>query len=179
VHKVTYYNETSGRIRFVDEIFRNLIESNFSDLRGLTVDASVPVPQQLVNEIIAAVIQGNANIHDFEAIVHRQNRVSINLKTPLWPWPLELKLRLDDRVDFSGSPKIRAWLESNILLARIGSSLKALPAGISIHHDQVLADIESFLSTPEQKRLLGWIRSVEIKTDEGKMIFDIKILVDE
>lgn len=163
----------------MDEIFQKLIDSNFSDLRGLTVDASIPVPQQLVNEIIAPAIQGNPNISDFEVTVQRQNRVSINLKTPLWLWPLELKLRLDNQVDFSGSPKIRAWLESKVLLARIGSFLKALPAGISIHNNLVVVDIRSFLSGPEQRRILEWIRSVEIKTEEGKMIFDIKILVDE
>jgi hypothetical protein len=162
----------------VDDIFRRLIDSNFSDLRGLTAEVSIPVPQQLVNEVIAAVRQGGGRLEDFEVLVHRQNRVSINLKTPLWPWPLELKLRLDNRVDFGGSPKIRARLENKVLLARFGSLLNVLPAGIRIHEDQIILDVESFLSTPEQKRILELIRSVEIKTDEGQVIFDIKVNVD-
>lgn len=162
----------------MDEIFRELIESNFSDLRGLTAHASIPVPQQLVNEIILAAIQDHSKIRDFEVLIHRQNRVSINLKTALWPWPVELKLRLDTRVDFSGSPKIRARLENKVLLARIGSLLNVLPAGIHIREGQIILDVESFLSVPEQSRILELIRSVEIKTEEGKVIVDVKIAVD-
>jgi hypothetical protein len=162
----------------VDEIFRELIESNFSDLRGLTVDASIPVPQQLVNEIILAAIQDHSKIRDFEVLIHRQNRVSINLKTSLWPWPVELKLRLDNQVEFSGSPKITAWLETKVLLARIGSLLNVLPAGVRLREDQIILDVKSFLSTAQQQRILELIRSVEIKTEEGKVIFDVKIAVD-
>jgi len=46
----------------MEEIFRRIVEDNFSDLKGLTVDASIPVPGQLVNQIIAAALQGNKNI---------------------------------------------------------------------------------------------------------------------
>ena len=52
----------SARMASMDEIFKKLIDSNFSDLNGLTVDASVPVPQYIVNEIIEAALQGNKNI---------------------------------------------------------------------------------------------------------------------
>jgi hypothetical protein len=163
----------------MDEIFRKVIHNNFSDLEGLTIDASIPVPEHFINEIIVAAIRGNSKISDCKVSVSRQNRVSVNLKTPVWPWPLELKLRLDSVVDFRSSPRIRAWLENKVFLARIGSFLKALPAGITIQDDQVVVDIESFLSMPEQKRILELVRSVQIKTEEGKVIFDVRIEVNE
>jgi hypothetical protein len=160
----------------MDEIFRKVINNNFSDLEGLTVDASIPVPEHMINEMITAAIQSNSNISYCKVSVSQHNRVSVNLKTPLWPWPLELKLRLKNVVDFTRSPKFIAWLENKVLLARIASFL-TLPAGISIRDDQVVVDIGSFLSTPEQKRILELVRSVEIKTEEGKVIFDVKIEV--
>jgi hypothetical protein len=92
-----------------------------------------------------------------------------------------LKLKLDKSVDFASfsSPKIRAWLENNILLGRLGSFFNALPEGVKIYGEQIVLDVGSFLQKPEQKRMLDLVKSVGIRTEEGKMILDVKISVDE
>jgi hypothetical protein len=36
----------------MDEIFEKTIGNEFSDLKGLTVDASIPVRQHIINELI-------------------------------------------------------------------------------------------------------------------------------
>ena len=169
----------SARMASMDEIFQKIIDSNFSDLKGLTVDASVPVPQYIVNEIIEAALQGNKNIEYCRVSIGEQNRISVKLKTTLWPWPLDLKLRLFKSVDLARSPRIRASLENNILLGKLGSFLKALPKGINLYGNQVVVDIQSFLSTPELKKFLDLIKSAEINTEEGKVILDVKIRVDK
>ncbi len=164
----------------MDKIFQKLIDSNFSDLKGLSVDATVPVPQYLVNEILAAALEGNKNIESCQVSIHEQNRVSANVKTTLLPWSLNLKLKLDKSVDFASfsSPKIRAWLENNILLGRLGSFFNALPEGIKLYGSQIVIDITSFLQTPDQRRMLDLVKSVEIQTEEGKVILDAKIEID-
>jgi hypothetical protein len=81
-------------------------------------------------------------------------------------------------VDFTGSPKFRASLENNVLLGKLGALFKALPAGINISGNQVIVDIRSFLDTPEQRIILDLIKSIEIRTESGKVIFDIKIKVE-
>jgi hypothetical protein len=53
-----------------------------------------------------------------------------------------------------------------------------LPDGIRIYGDQVVLDLGAFLRTPEQKRLLDPVKSVEIETEEGKVILDVKIRID-
>lgn len=162
----------------MDEIFRKLIEDNFSDLAGLTVDASIPVPEHIVNEIIEAALRGNKNINDCRVSIRGQNKISVNLKTPLWPWPINLTLRFERSVDFTGNPKIRASLENNVLLGKLGSLFNALPDGVNIHGDQVIIDVQSFLGTPEQRKMFGLIQSVEIRTEQAKLIFDVKIKVE-
>ena len=163
----------------MEDIFKKLIDSNFSDLNGLTVDASVPVPQYIVNEIIEVALQGNKNIEYCRVSIGGQNRVSVKLKTTMLPWSLDLKLRLFKSVDLARSPRIRASLENNILLGKLGSFFKALPKGINLYGNQVVVDIQSFLSTPEQKKFLDLIESAEINTEEGKVILDVKIRVDK
>jgi len=162
----------------MEEIFQRVIENNFSELSGLTVDASVPVPEQLVNEIIEAALQGNKNIESCQVSIGGQNKVTLKLKTTILPWPLDLRLKLFKSVDLARSPRIRASLENNLLLGKLGSFFKALPEGIKLYYSQVVVDIGAFLSTPEQRRILGLIRSAEINTEEGKLILDVHVRVD-
>jgi hypothetical protein len=169
----------SARMASMDEIFQKIIDSNFSDLKGLTVDASIPVPQYIINELIKAALRGNKNIEYCRVSIGEQNRVSINLKTSMWPWPLDLKMKLFRSVDLTRSPRFRASLENNLLLGKLGSFFKAFPEGINLYGNQVVVDIQSFLSTPEQKKILDLIKSAEINTEEGKAILDAKIRVDE
>ena len=162
----------------MDEIFRKLIDSNFSDLAGLTVDASVPVPEQLVNEMIESALRGNKNIRECHVSIHDRNKVSVNLKTPLWLWSINLKMQLEGAVDFTGSPKFRIWLENHVLLGKLGAVFKMLPEGVSVQSNQAIMDIQSFLETPEQRKMLELVKSVQVRTEPGKVILDIKIRVE-
>ena len=164
----------------MDKIFEKIINNNFSDLKGTIVDATIPIPEYLINELIEATLQGNKNINSCKMSIHGQNRVDVNLKTSLLPWSLNLKLKLDNSVDFASfsSPKIRAWLENNILLGKLGSFFNALPGGVKLYGNQIVVDIPSFLQTPEQRRILDLVKTVDIRTEEGKIILDVKIEVD-
>jgi hypothetical protein len=161
----------------MDEIFQKIIDNNFSDLKGLTVDASISVPQYIVNEIIEVALQGNKNIDYCRVSIGGQNRVSVKLKTTMLPWPLDLKLKLFRLVDLARSPRIRASLENNLLLGKLGAFFKALPNGVKLYGNQVVVDVGSFLPTQGQK-YLETVKSAEINTEEGKVILDVKIKVD-
>jgi hypothetical protein len=163
----------------MDNIFRKLIDNNFSDLAGLTVDASIPVPEHIVNEFIGLALRGNKNIKHCFVSINNQNNVLVSLRTPLWLWPIHLKLKLERSVDLSGSPKIRASLENNVLLGKLGALFKALPAGINISGKQVIVDIRSFLDTPEQRKMLDLFKSIEVRTEIAKVIFEVKIKIEQ
>ena len=163
----------------MEQIFRRVIDGNFSELNGLIVAASIPMPEYLINEMIAVLLKGNRNITYCRARIRPQNRVSVELKTPLLPLKLNLKLRLEESLDLGASPKIRAWLENNVLLGKLGSFFDIFPAGIKMYGDQIVIDMGSFMQSPEQKRLLGLIKAVDIQTIEGKVILAVKIEAKE
>jgi len=164
----------------MDKIFQKIINNNFSDLKGTIVDASIPVTEYLINEFIEAALKGDKNIESCRVSIHQQNRINVNLKTILLPWSLNLKLKLDNSVDFASysSPKIRGWLENNILLGRVGSFFNVLPEWVKLYGEQIVLDIGAFFLTAEQKRLLDLVKSVGIRTEEGKVILDVTIKVD-
>lgn len=162
----------------MDKIFQKLITNDFSDLKGTTIDASIPVPEYLINEIIEALLRGNKNIASIQVSMHPQNQVSANIKTTLLPWALNLRLRLDKEVDLASysSPKIRAWLENNRLLGSMGALFNALPPGIKLYGNQVVVDLGAFLQ-PDQKKYLDLVKFIGINTAEGKLILDVRAAV--
>jgi hypothetical protein len=162
----------------MEETLQRLINDNFSELTGLTVHASIPLPGKLVNEFVQSAMQGNKNITDCYVAIHTGNRIVVNLKTPLWPWPLNLKLKLEPFVDFTTGAKIKVSLENFGLLGKLGAVLNALPQGITMQDDLITIDIPSFLKTPEQRKWLMLIRSMEISTEEAKASIDIDIAVN-
>ena len=164
----------------MDKIFERIKDGDLSDLKGLTADLTIPVQQKMINDLIRAELRGNKNIASCVISVHPQNRVSVDLTTTIFPLPLKLKLKLDNAVDFASysSPKIRAWMENNLLLGSLGSRLNILPQGIKLYGNQLVVDLGVFLRKPEQKRMLEPVKSIGINTAEGKVILDVKIDVD-
>jgi hypothetical protein len=163
----------------MDRVFQKLLDDNFTEIAGLTVDATIPVSERLLNESIETALQGNKDLTYGRVTIGDQNRIVLDVKTPRWPWPLKIKLRLFRSVDLAQhSPRMRAFLENHALLGRLGTLLKALPDGISIYQDQIVVDLGAFLQTPEQKRMLGLLKSVEIRTEPARIILDVKIGVD-
>ena len=159
----------------MEKIFRQLLETNFADLTGLTAKASIPVPEQLVNELLDIQLAGNRKITSCRVSIGEHNRLDVYVKTPLVPWALDFRLKLFHAVNLMGSPKLRAFLENNLLIGRIASSLNALPEGISMYDDQITVDLEMLFEKPEQKQLLKWVKSMEIRTEPGKLILDVQI----
>jgi hypothetical protein len=169
---------SNAALTAVNEIFQRIIANNFSDLGGLAVDVSIPVSQQLVNEIIEAALQGNQNIEYCRVSIGEQNRIFINVKTTRWPWPVNLKVWVFQSVDIRPVPKIRVLLENNVLLGKLGSFFKALPEGVKLYGEQIVIDVRSFLKTEQQKKFLDLVKSMEIQTEKGKLIFDVQIRID-
>ena len=169
---------SNASLTAVNEIFQRIIANNFSDLGGLAVDASIPVPQQLINELIEVALQENQNIEYCRVSIGEQNRISVNVKTTRWPWPINLKLWVFQSVDITPAPKIRVLLENNAILGKLGAFLKALPEGVKLYGEQIVIDVRSFLQTEQHRKFLAMLKSMEIQTEKGKLIFDVQIRID-
>ena len=159
----------------MEKIFERLIDSDLAELNGLTVDATIPVSESLANEFIDLTLQENPQLEYCRVHIHGENRITLEVKSPRWPWPLHVKLKLFRSVDVTHSPTIRAFLENHGLLGKLGSLLNMLPDGIMIYEDQLSINIEAFMPGQELRKLLELIKTMDVRTEEGRIFFDIKI----
>ncbi len=161
----------------MEEIFQKVIANDFAEVAGLTASASIPMSESLINDILMVALRGDETVQSCQVSIHEQNQVFVRLKTSLWPWPLNLNLKLDKFVDFASfsSPKLRMWLENHRLLGSLGSFLNVLPGWSRLYRSQVVINLAYFLHAPEQRRLLTLVRSVEIRTEDGKAIVRVEM----
>ena len=159
----------------MDTLFERLSKLDDSELAGFVVNASITIPESLINEIVAAELGESKMVSYCRLSIEPKNRVDVHLKTTLWPWPLTLKLRLFRSIDLSHSFTIRAFLENHVLLAKFGSLLNALPSEIRFYRDQVSVDIEALIKESHQKRFLDLLREVNIQTDAGQVTLDLQM----
>lgn len=159
----------------MDKTLQRLIDSDFAELHGLSVDASIPVSEQLANEIIDSALQGNPQLEYCRVKIRHENRITCDVKSPRWPWPFSVKLKLFRAVDLTGSPTVRAFLENHRLLGQLGTLFKALPNEIKIYKDQISVDVGAFLNSQVPKAFLDLVEAVEIRTEEGRIFFDLRI----
>lgn len=158
----------------MDRIFKRLIDSDLADLSGLTVDATIPVTESLANEFIAMSLQENPQLEYCQVHIHGENRITCHVKSSRWPWPFNVRLKLFSSVDITHSPAIRAFMQNYALLGKLGSLFNALPDGVNVYEDQVSINIQSLMTSQEERKLLGLIKAMEIRTEEGRIFFDIK-----
>lgn len=159
----------------MEKILQHLIDNNFVELDGLIAHASIPVSEQLANEIIAMTLQENPQLEYCRVKIHTENRITCDVKSPRWPWPFKAKLRLFSEVDLAGSPTIRAFLENYVLLGQLGSLFNVLPQEIRIYKDQVAVDLGALLKLQDQKSLLELVDAIAISTEDGKIFIYIRI----
>lgn len=163
-----------GFVDMIDDIFQRILDNNFSELPGLTIDATVPVPESLINEIIQASLVGNKSISYCRIRIGSDNQVTADVKSPLLPWTVHLKMKLFSHADFTHAPKVRAFLENNLLLGKIGALLNVLPDGVRLYDNQLVVDVGTFLP-PQQREFLKLVKSMDIHTTEGTVVVDVRI----
>lgn len=159
----------------MEQIIQRLLENHLSELEGLIVDATIPIPEPLINELVAASLAGNKKVTYVHISIGEQNRMDVQVKTPLVPWQINLKLKLFRSVELTGSPKLRAFLENNLLLGKLGSLFNALPDGIFLYDDQISIDLGKFLPSPDLRQLLDLVKEMDVRTSPGKLIIDVKL----
>ena len=156
-------------------ILVNLRDARFRDLSGARISASVPVSEQLLNEIVRATMPGNLPVR--EVVVHPEpmNRFSVRIvpKAAFLP-PLTVKLQIEKQPEFPASPELVLRMATmGGLLGLAGAAFPIagmLPPGVRLDGERIVVDLRAMAQREGVLDLLALVRELEITTEEGRVL---------
>ena len=169
----------------MEKLVERYINSGFSDFKGLSIDAKIPVTEGVLNEAVHESLVGNDSVQHLWISIREQNTLNVDLRVR---WGLLAKtFRFDasvgKEIDFQTTPKLTISLSGSGLslgiLARIANSvLGVLPKGIDIVGRVIEVDIETMLSDRGLDYLMPRVKLVRIETVPEELILSLRVEVN-
>lgn len=164
--------------RLMDLLLRQH-ESGFADLGGTRVAATVPVPDRLINEAVAASLPRGGRIAQLQVTAQPDHRltVRVTLAKPSFVPPLTIRMQIERQPEFPGSPFLVFKLTGGGLMVFAGplaTLFDVLPPGVRMEGDRILVHIGMLL---QQRGLDGWLRFLErlhVSTEAGSVILALE-----
>lgn len=161
-------------------ILQQLRDTRFAELRGARVSASIPVPERLLNELIAATIPPGAVVSDVTVQPKAGNRLAVRAKLTRAEFlpPITLTIEIERQPELPDSPMVLRILSLPGLMSLAGAAVSltsALPPGIRMEDQRVFVDLRVLLQRHGYDELVALIETVRITTEEGRLTADVTL----
>lgn len=160
--------------------------NGFSGFAGTDVVVRLPLPEELLNELLAeAVVQKSEAVQQARLSIQDNNWINLNLTVKKWLLTKNIKLELEVErtVNFAESPKIKIWLSPSQgvlggLLDLLTNLLGLLPAGIRITGRLIEIDVRVLLELKGFGEFIRYIKVGEIETQSGVINLTVHLAVE-
>lgn len=169
-----------------DPRLRRLVEqlraSQFADLAGARVSASIPVSERLLNDAVAALLPASAPVRDVSVQPQAGNRLSVRarLKRSDFLPPFTLKLAIERQPELPDGPLVLRLLTLPGLMSFFGSALSLnamLPPGVTLDEDRLLVDVRALLQQRGFGDVIRFVETLRITSDQGRLLVDATLRV--
>ena len=160
------------------DVFAQLRALQFADLKGARLAASIPVSERLLTALVAASLPPTTKIRDLSVHPQDGNRLTVRIKLPHADFlpPVAVNLLIERQPELPDSPLILRLLTFPAIISMVGAAFSmssVLPAGIRMEKDRVSIDLKALLERYGYADLIPLIRGVRVRTEEGRMIFEV------
>jgi hypothetical protein len=168
----------------LDLLLSRLRASRFSDLRGARADVTLPVSDQLLNDLIAEALPPSAPVRDLQLTSKPGNRIAVRFKltaASFFP-PIKVGLVIEGQPELPASPILMLKLEMGGLQALAGAAtrfLSGLPPWIRIVEDRVYVNIATLLAERGLAEVLEYVEQVRVTTADGAVVVAVRAGVSE
>jgi hypothetical protein len=166
----------------VSRVLEALRASQFADLKGARVSASIPIAESLLNELIAATLPPSIPLQ--RVTLHPKQgdraRVSAKLTRPEFLPPISLTLEIESQPAMPDSPLVLRVTSLPGLVALAGAALPVstmLPPGVRLERQRVLVDMRMLLDRFGYGAIVPFLDTVKVTTEEGRLILDVDVRV--
>ncbi|MGH9308962.1 MAG: hypothetical protein ACRD1U_06290 [Vicinamibacterales bacterium] len=165
-----------------DQRFLHILErlraSRMADLAGARASATVPVPERLLNEMVAAALPPSAPVQDVAVQVRAGNRlrVSARLTRAAFLPPISLTLEIERQPELPDGPLVLRVGSLPGLVALAGAAFSmasVLPPGLRLEDQRLFVDVRTLLERHGLGEALAYLESMKITTEEGRLIVDV------
>jgi hypothetical protein len=167
------------------EQFRRLVGFDAHELAGATVGGEIPLPESLINRVIAQQLATRAApVKAVRVQPHDGERLTMTIATASRLMPgVRIDARIEQQPEFP-RPAILGlrWSVPGmgplaLLAAPALAFFKALPPGIRVEGDRLLIDVGELLWSHGYGELLDFITRLSVITREGAILarFEIRI----
>lgn len=156
-------------------ILLNAREARFRDLAGTTINATVPVSERLLNEIVAATLPKNVPVRDVRVHPEPGNRFSVRIapKAAFLP-QLTLKLDIERQPQFPTQPELVLRMATMGGLLGFASAAfpiaSMLPPGVRLEGERIVVDLRALAHREGVLDLLELVKDLQITTEAGRLI---------
>jgi hypothetical protein len=161
--------------RWLERLLRDVREGRVADLAGTRVSADVPLPQGLLDQIIAEKIRPGGPVREISVRPEPgRARVIVKMARPSFLPPISVVLTVEQQPDLPASP---------ILVLRVGmlpgvaallgtgiSFLNVLPPGLRFEGDRLSVNLAALLNERGYGWALPYLRSINISFEAGRIL---------
>jgi hypothetical protein len=157
-----------------NEIVRRLRDSRFRDLSGTRLGATIPIAEDLLNQIIAATLPPNAPVRAVNLHPEDGDRLSVRIspKAALMP-SITLKLAIEEQPRLPDSPVLvlRMATLSGLFGLASGAISGMLPPGVTLQGERIHVDLGILAAQqPGAEEWLDLLTQIEVHAEAGRLV---------
>ncbi|HXH25615.1 MAG TPA: hypothetical protein VNI78_10220 [Vicinamibacterales bacterium] len=167
----------------IAELVRERLGIELDELRGASAVGAIPVPDGLINRVLAARLAGTrAPVARIDLAAQNGDAFdAILVPRASWMPHLRIHARIDRQADLPHDPVI--WLRWSIagvgLLSRLAGPalgwLDALPRGVRAAGDRLGVDLRELLAARGLQDALGYVKWIRVHTQPGAFVVRIEL----
>lgn len=164
-----------------EHIFRLLAE-NPSELKGLSIEGTIPLTERIINKLIENELKNNRMVKYCKVSIGDQNHVKISMVIFQWiDIPFKLEARIERVIDFTVTPILKIHLLDDTILRiakLVGLFRRLAPTGVTIDGGVITIDLMTIRYNNDWKALLRLVKWSEIVTINRTAYINFKIKVE-
>lgn len=166
---------------FISELVRRLQATGFRDLSGTRIVATVPVSEQLVNEVVAATLPRTISVRDVRVQPLAGDAFSVRITPRIALLPsITLRLEIVEQPALPGSALLVLRLATMGGLLGLAGALpiaNMLPPGVRLDGDRIVVDLRVLAAQQGAAELMDHLAALRVNTQEGRVVLHMDIAV--
>lgn len=155
----------------------HLQNTDFGEIAGTRIFATVPIAETLVNQIIRDTMPQTLPVRELSIQPLDGNRLSVRVTPRAMFMPsLTLSLNIERQPDIPTSPVLVLRLATMPgILSLAGPALQqSLPPGVRLQGEVILVDVAELARHHGLERVFSRLRQLRLTTDAGRLLLTIE-----